>query len=280
MLLIRFLKLLMKYLNILCLFLLLMISQSVIAQTVDKINHYFSKIASAPGDEEKLVYSDSLTISIISYLESTEDIIRADLSDLKYLGNITSPDSLIKILSWNIPITGRNNIYYSYIYNSIHDKGILLRGEEGLSDIEPDVVIESKDWYGSLYYDIQTLDKTDEMTYILLGFDPDNIYMNAKVIEVLHFNDHGDPVFGKQVFSTGNEEFTRMIFKYSPMATMMLKFNPERNMIIFDHLSPSSPRLEGQYRYYGPDFSYDAYEIKDGRLFLIQDIDLKATEDF
>lgn len=277
MLLIKFLKPLMKYLNIPCFLILLLISQSGISQTVDEINHYFVKIASARVDEKKLIYNDSLTNSILLYLESVEDIIRVDLSEVKYLGNITSPDSLVKIFSWNIPIEGGENIYNSYIYNSIHDSRIMLRGEEGLSEIGQDAVIESKDWYGSLYYDIQTLDKTGEMTYILLGFDPDNINLNAKVIEILHFNDHGDPVFGKPVFADGNGALTRMIFKYSPLATMMLKFSPERNMVIFDHLSPSSPRFEGQYRYYGPDFSYDALEIKDGKLIMTEDIDLRNT---
>jgi len=274
---IQLLKLLMKYPRALLLFQLLLINQPGFAQTIGEINHYFNKIAVAPGDEEKLVYNDSLTNTILTYLESVGDITRADLSDVSYLGQITSPDSLIKIFSWNIPVTEGNNVYNCIIYNSILGKNILLRGEEGLSDIETDAVIKSHNWYGSLYYDIQPVDLPGEMTYILLGFDPDNINMNAKVIEVMHFDEQGNPVFGKKIFSTKNKVLTRMIFKYSPLATMMLKFNPERSMIIFDHLSPSSPMFEGQYKYYGPDFSYDAFEIKDGKLILIEDIELRNT---
>jgi len=271
-------RLLMKYLNIPYLLILLMMSQAAIAQNVVKINHYFSNIASAQGDKERLVYNDSLTNSIISYLEIAEDKIRADLSNVNYLGHITSADSLIRILSWNIPVDGRNNLYNCIIYNVLTESTILLRGEDGLSEMESDTVIESKEWYGSLYYDIQALGGADEMTYILLGFDPDNINMNAKVIEILHFDEDGKPVFGKKVFSDGKNETARIIFKYSPLATMMLKFNPARTRIIFDHLSPSSSQFEGQYRYYGPDFSYDALEIKDDKLVLIEDIDLRNTD--
>ncbi|MEA1887804.1 MAG: hypothetical protein U9N72_11410 [Bacteroidota bacterium] len=244
-------------------------------QTAGEINHYFNMIANEPDEKERLVYNDSLTNTIISYLDSHEDITGTDIPGIKYLGQITPSDSIIKIFTWNIPVSGGNNVFNCIIYNSLSDKNILLKGEKGLADLETDAVIHSNDWYGSLYYDIQAVGNEEEMTYILLGFDPDNIYMNAKVIEILHFDEEGKPVFGKKIFSTKNRILTRMIFKYSPLATMMLKVDPERSMIIFDHLSPSSPQFEGQYTYYGPDFSYDALEIKDGKLILVEDIDLR-----
>ncbi len=273
----KYMTLLKRYVNIL-LFMLLLVSQAGMAQDVVKINHYFNNIASAKGDKERIVYNDSLTNSMLSYLEQAEDKIRADLSDVKYLGHITSTDSLVRILSWNIPVDRRNNLYNCVVINALTNNTVLLRGEEGLSEMETDTVIASKDWYGSLYYDIQALGGADEMTYILLGFDPDNINMNAKVIEILHFDENGNPVFGKKIFSKDKMKHSRMIFKYSPLATMMLKFDSTRTRIIFDHLSPSSPQFEGQYRYYGPDFSYDALEIKDGNLVLVEDIDLRNED--
>jgi len=264
----------MKYPNLLYLSILLLISHAGIAQDSFQINQYFNKIAIAQSNEERRVYNDSLTNCILSYLELGEDKIRVDLSDIKYLGHITSADSMIRILTWNIPVNGGNNLYNCIIYNALTDKMILMKAEEGLSEMETDTVIGSKDWYGSLYYDIMALGGAGEMTYILLGFDPDNVNINAKVIEILHFATDGNPAFGKKVFPD-REKAARMIFKYSPLATMMLKFNRDRTGIIFDHLSPSSPQFKGQYRYYGPDFSYDALEIKDGKLVLIKDIDLR-----
>ena len=40
---------------------------------------------------------------------------------------------------------------------------------------------------------------------------------------------------------------------------MSLKFEPEYNRIIYDHLSPETPSMTGFYSYYVPDFSYDAF---------------------
>ncbi|MBS0011153.1 MAG: hypothetical protein KFF49_07075 [Bacteroidales bacterium] len=263
----------MKYPKAIFLACLLLISHFALSQQLDSIDHYFSSIAVSGSDEEMLLYNDSLTNSMLSYLDLEEDIIGTEIPDMPYLGQVTSRDSLVKIFSWNIPLSDGDNLYNCIIYNHKLDNKTFIRGKEGLTEIAMDAVFESSDWYGSLYYDMQPLEEGDSMSYILLGFDPDNVYMNSKVVEVLHFDDNGRPVFGKKIFSGENEANTRLVFRYSPLAIMSLQFSPDRSMIIFDHLAPSSPRFEGQYMYYGPDFSYDALEFIDGKLILVEDID-------
>ena len=43
-------------------------------------------------------------------------------------------------------------------------------------------------------------------------------------------------------------------------------------MIIMDHLAPEDSRFEGQYQFYGPDFSYDALEFKKGEWVFQRDV--------
>jgi len=45
---------------------------------------------------------------------------------------------------------------------------------------------------------------------------------------------------------------------------MTLKYDEGKEMIIYDHLSPSEPKYEGQYEFYGPDFSYDGLKYENG----------------
>ena len=45
---------------------------------------------------------------------------------------------------------------------------------------------------------------------------------------------------------------------------MSLRYEKKKKMIVFDHLSPSSPSLKGKYEYYGPDFTYDGFSFKKG----------------
>ena len=55
----------------------------------------------------------------------------------------------------------------------------------------------------------------------------------------------------------------------------MLKYNQEFKLIVFDHLSPSQKKFEGQYLYYGPDMTYDGLEFKNGFWNLKSNIVLK-----
>jgi hypothetical protein len=250
----------------------LLLNTSAHAQVADNINYYFSRVAESRVIEERLLYNDSVKSELLNFLEASDDIFSADISGVDYLGQISSSDSLVKIFTWNIPIAQGDNLYNCILYNRKIDSLFVMEADRGLQDVEADEMFESTGWYGSLYYDIEPLSHGNDTNYILLGFDPDNINVNSKVVEVLHFNDN-KPFFGKEIILAGDEKLKRMIFRYSPLATMILRFNGTRSRIVFDHLSPSSAQFEGVYKYYGPDFSFDALEIQDGELILLEDVD-------
>lgn len=265
----------MKYPEALLLLQLFFFSQFASAQVGDDINKYFYMIMASSSEEERRAYNDSIKASLLDYMDAAENIFAADIPGLNYLGQISSSDSLIKIFTWNIPIPGANNLYNCILYSGSHNKSFYLKGERGLQGLDPDEVLKAGDWYGSLYYDIQPFYHEGDTAYILLGFDPDNLNGNSKVVDILHFDKEGEPLFGKKVFNEGPSDPARMIFTYSPLATMMLRFSGDRSRLVFDHLSPGSEQFEGMYKYYGPDFSYDALDIKDGKLVLVEDVDLR-----
>ena len=53
---------------------------------------------------------------------------------------------------------------------------------------------------------------------------------------------------------------------------MSLTYNEERQKIIFDHLSPESPTMEGFKEFYVPDMSYDAFKMDGNKWVLEEDI--------
>ena len=74
----------------------------------------------------------------------------------------------------------------------------------------------------------------------------------------------------------------RVIFEYSASCNMSLKYNSKKDSIIFDHLSPTEPQLEGQFQYYCNDMSYDGFGFKHGRWNYGMDLDAtneKASKD-
>lgn len=54
---------------------------------------------------------------------------------------------------------------------------------------------------------------------------------------------------------------------------MILRYNEQEDIIVCDHLSPGNPKMKGKYEYYGPDFSYDAFDFEKGKWFHKSDID-------
>jgi len=98
------------------------------------------------------------------------------------------------------------------------------------------------------------------------------------VIDVLYFDEQGNPQFGAPIFDNGKRKFSRIIFEYSAKVSMVMRYVPESDMIIFDHLSPSEPRYSNDYRFYGPDFSYDGFKFEKGRWALKSDLDMRNSE--
>lgn len=271
-------KLLMKYGKTLAVLLLLISSLTSRSQSFDQVRDYLNRISLSGVDEAKISLNDSITYVLTKYLENDTVNNPWDYPDIPYLGELTSQDSMVKVFSWNIPLQNGTNIYNCIIYDRVRDKVIPLKNDEGLLDLEKDEVIGAGDWYGTLYYEIIKINEGDSLSYVLLGYCPAN-KLNSKVIEVLGFDQDGNVFFGKDVFADSPDDKKRMIFKYSPLATMMLKYQEESHRIVYDHLSPPSPEFTGQLRYYGPDFSYDALEIRSGRLFPVEDIDFRAKQD-
>ena len=60
---------------------------------------------------------------------------------------------------------------------------------------------------------------------------------------------------------------------------MSLKYkkSKKQELIIFDHLTPKSPNLEGMKDWYVTDLSFDAFKLEKGKWIYIQDIDVQQS---
>jgi len=67
--------------------------------------------------------------------------------------------------------------------------------------------------------------------------------------------------------------------EYQAGRTVLLRYDPENDMIVFDHLSPPNPELEGQFQFYGPDFTFDGLRFKDGKWEYVKNVDVRNPKD-
>jgi hypothetical protein len=56
---------------------------------------------------------------------------------------------------------------------------------------------------------------------------------------------------------------------------MLLRYVPEQNLIVFDHLAPPDPKMKDKPDTFGPDLSYDGYKLKEGKWVFVENLDMR-----
>ena len=180
---------------------------------------------------------------------------------LTTLGSIKSPDNQIRLFNWNIENEDQTHTYFCYVAH-FHNKKLMvteLTDNSFMLPPRPEETLEHNNWYGALYYQIVPVKKKNKQLYTLIGWDGNTSFSDMKVLDILCFAG-SKPKIGYPAFKDNEGIHRRVFFEFKKNSVMTLRFEPSRNMIIYDHLSPESPSLVGVYAYYVPDMSYDAFE--------------------
>ena len=226
----------------------------------------FSGILDTNNNEERVRLNDSIVKIIDKYIES-EMVLNHRFVDLRYLGQILSPDSRLKIITWNLVMTDGTNKYFCYLVRKGNrgkpNQIFKLAGANMDDPPRTDKIYSPEDWYGALYYAVQPFRHKRETFYVLLGLDYTNLLISTKIIDVLAFTDDGGIIFGKDCFIRGDDIKHRELLSYSADGITTLRFNNKKS-IIFDHLVPVSQVRPESPGFYVPEFSFDAYVLKKG----------------
>jgi hypothetical protein len=231
--------------------------------------------------EIQLKYNKELIQKFESILNDPNSFENYEFDSLKKdLSILRSPDNQFRIIHWHIEKSDGTYEYFGFIqskhseikkaslFHKTHTETIQLYP---LTDKSAEIknpenaVTDNKKWFGMRYYKIIHNKTKSKDYYTLLGWDGNDKFSQKKIIDVLTFDNAGVPHFGADIFSFQKKYPKRIIFEYSSTCSMSLKYNSKKDSIVFGHLSPIEPQLEGQYQYYCSDMSFDGFGFKKGK---------------
>ena len=280
-------------LTLLIVFLLLGVSSISFSQDLNQITDdeeslklLFDSIYYSTDDSLKIELNNQV-LDIFEYMLYNDASFNYPFDSLTRIGKIKSRDGLLRIYNWNIAFSDKTNKYFGFIqYYSKSKKEYLIyplidKSEE--ISMPEKQSLDNTNWYGALYYKIIETESGHRKYYTLLAWDGYSDLITRKIIDVLYFTMSGKPHFGYGMFYMNKTDKAnsrklrkkRVIFSYSQKAKMTLHYDKKHEMIIFDHLSPSSPHLKGNYQYYGPDWTYEGLYLKKGKWINEIDVDVR-----
>ena len=207
------------------------------------------------------------------------DAFMYHFDSLKWIGKLFAPGKDFRIINWNHSSRDGSFSYFSLMVlpGKKDEPNTVFRFTEMKDSIyRPEFQqLDLNKWLGCLYYTITPKKRGKDGTkyYALLGFDLHNQKTRKKYIEILSFDENGNPQFGAPILEMNHWTKNRVIFEYSAHISMYLEYNRLRRRIEMDHLAPPMPYLVGYYEYYEPDQFRDALKFKRGKWKHIKDIE-------
>jgi len=199
------------------------------------------------------------------------------------ISKLVPEDSSFKIFTWQMVVNDYVTRQHGAIQMRTEDGSLKLFPLIDKSSVtvnEEDTVGDNFGWMGAVYYKLIEKHAFGKSYYTLLGYDENNINSNKKVIEILTFND-GQPIFGGSYFSFQDNSVikkyrARYIMEYKKSASPRLTYDPDQDMIIYEHLISESGEPQKKYTYI-PDGDYEGLAWKDGKWVHIQKVFTQKT---
>jgi len=272
-----------KYLFLLCTCLLLLNTkaQKLDSLTLDTLHDAELKLM---GLSEQMVTSRDEETRLTSAKYFIRTLVRTlhvkgsyfyPFDSLKSVSLLSSPDDLFRIITWNIATNDENFRYFGVIQlNPLKTKRIKdttnLRPYYPLIDRSDSIKnpfyaeVDQEHWWGAMYYKIIRTTTQKGTFYTLLGWDGATSRSNKKLVDVLSFKNN-KPVFGAPLFDIdAKEKLYRMIWEFTNSASITLRYEEKRKILVYENIVPPKPGNEGMYETYVPDGSYDYMIWKNG----------------
>ncbi|MFT4154188.1 hypothetical protein [Parafilimonas sp.] len=248
---------------------------------------YYAKRMVYDSMAENRFYCDSVFIRRLVAALKMPYSFEYPFDSLITISRLYAPDSSFRIFTWQLQ---RDESYYRQegaIQIKTKDGSLKLFPLFDVSDytsVPTDSIRTGKNWIGAIYYNIIEKEFKGRKYYTLFGYDDNDMASTRKWLEVLTFNAAGEPVFGGTYFTYKNDELKapqpvdRFLLEYQKDARARLVYDPDLDMIVFDHLISESNQPQKKFTLI-PDGDYEAFKWQNGKWVHVEKLFNQALKD-
>ena len=249
----------------------------------------WDSVFSASGDSNSIDVSTQFAHHLGSQIQFHKKAVLKPGKDFR-LSLLSPADSSFLLYTWNLPLRNGKHHYNGLIACKRKDKYEIFYLTDRLRDQENALkpMVPAHNWYGALYYQLETFRQHGKKFYLLLGWEGGDERVRHRVIEILSFDETGSPVFGSPVFA--DHKNARTLFTFQKGAFFSLKYEKQAyrkkvwyskrrvtrtaRMTVFNRLETGKAGLPCPVGNI-----VDAYILQKGRFRLLKDIDARNPEE-
>ncbi|HEY4155965.1 MAG TPA: hypothetical protein VGM24_11075 [Puia sp.] len=239
----------------------------------DSLKSYAYNIVNAPEANERF-RSDSFFVRMLVRALKIPNSFYYPFDSLQSISKLYAPDSSFRIFTWQVKKDEMTYMQRGAIQRRTPDGSLKLTGLHDVSMFTArplDSIRTANNWIGAIYYRIIEKSVQGKNIYTLLGFDSYNFASNKKWMEVLSFDENGQPVFGGPYFSFRNDSakaskkaVLRFNIEYKKEAATTFNYDSTLDMIIYDNLISESNEPTRKDTYV-PDGDYEGFKWQNGQ---------------
>lgn len=212
----------------------------------------------------------------------TNNSIKYPFDSLKWISNLTAPDSSFRVFSWQLTESDSKRKYFGFIQLRDGTSYSLIDNDDIFRDMEYSSFSDD-DWFGHLYYKIHQYKKGGTNNYLLFGYKLVGEMSKIKTAMPISFVNN-EIVFGQEMF----EDTTKIdglksmvVLETSVRSASSLSYNDNKDMIVFDHTTVLMiPDKYGKlHPMHVPDGSYHGYKWDGSKWVFIDKVFSKKYKD-
>lgn len=257
-------------------------NNTLFAEYEDTLKVMAHSIMNATTEDEKQIANKAFIKNLTEVLQY-EKSFKYPFDSLVTIARLYSPDNTFRVFNWLLKKDNGTYQYYGFVHyhNKKRKRYELIPLIDNSANIRnpKHEELDAKNWYGGIYYQIAYIKKSGRKYYTLLAWDGHDKYSTKKIIDVMYFSGKNKIKFGLPIFKKSKKESQRrVILEYDAKTSVSVKYHEKDQRIVFNHLVPPKKDLEGLEEYYVPEGTFNAYNYKNGKWWLEQDVDVRNQQ--